>query len=152
MIQYWKKGGINGTTPTTTASRPGSDYYRIGLILPFEWMLDPLRGPGLVQQLADLYQQVGFDVVVPSSSSSSSYIPCLWYQVASKEWHRQEELHSGYIPGYTVAQRDLMVREMEEEWQEEQDDPVLNVLLQEYKGHILRETRIEEDPTSSSMR
>ena len=146
MIRYWKKGGTNGTIT------PGSDYYRVGLILPFEWMMDPLRGPGLVQQLADLYRQVGFDVDLPSSSSSSSssYIPCLWYQVASKEWHRQEELHSDYIPGYTVAQRDLMVREMEEEWQEEQDDPVLNILLQEYKGQILRETRIEADPTSSS--
>jgi hypothetical protein len=96
--------------------------------------------------LADLYRQVGFDVGLPSSSSS--YIPCLWYQVASKEWHRQEELHSDYIPGYTVAQRDFLVREMEEEWREEQDDPVLNVLLQEYKEQILRETRID-DPSSS---
>ena len=112
-------------------------------------MLDPLRGPGLVQQLADLYQQVGFDVVVPSSSSSPSYIPCLWYQVASKEWHRQEELHSEYIPGYTIPQRDFMLREMEAEWQEEQDDPVLNILLQEYKQQILRETKIDDQLSST---
>jgi hypothetical protein len=129
MIRYWKSGGAG-------------QYYQVGLVLPYEWMVDPIKGPMVVQQLADLYRQVGFEVAPPSD------IPCIWYQMASKEWKRQEQLLTDYIPGYTAAQRDFMLAQIEEEWNEEKDDPVLKILLQEYKDQILTETRIDVPATS----
>jgi hypothetical protein len=143
MIRYWTKGGAG-------------PYYRVGLILPYEWMLDPMRGPRLVQELADLYRRVGFDIVVPPTTPTPTAttmvdeMSCLWYQMASKEWKRKNELVSDYLPGYTVTQRDFMIRQLDEAWQEHQEDPVLKILLQEYKDQIVRETRIDVPATSST--
>jgi len=154
MINYWMNvgGGNDGEDDGSSTIGP---YYKVGLILPYEWMLDPIRGPMLIQQLADLYQRVGFDVLLPlrtnaTSSSSSSepthdeVIYCIWNQMSTKENKRQEELVSAYKPGYTKSQQDLMIHHMEEGWKEYQNDPVLKILFQEYKDQIVKEIRIEE--------
>lgn len=129
LIRYWT---MNETGRT-------NGYYQVGLVVPFEWMLDPLQGPPLMERLAVLYRKAGFETL-PSSD-----IPCVWYHMASKELQRQKELLSEYIPGYTITQREYMLKQVEEMVQDYKDDkdPFLKVLLQEYKDQILHDTRID---------
>lgn len=123
MIRWWR----------------AADYYRIALYLPFEWLLSPTKGPQLVQQLADVYQQAGFEVAPPED------IPCIWYQTAQKEWRRQEQLMQYYTPGYTKEQRDFILKEFDglvEELESSSNDldRALIDLIRNYKQDILAPT------------
>ena len=114
-----------------------AEYYQIALYLPFEWLLSPTKGPGVVQELARVYERAGFQV------APSNDIPCIWYQVASQEWQRQEALYE-YIPGYTLEQRNFIVRQFEEQINETSHDPTLTSLLEEYKVDVLRNTILDQ--------
>lgn len=120
MIRWWKT----------------AEYYQIALYLPFEWLLSPTRGPGVVHELAQVYERAGFQV------APSDDISCIWYQMASREWQRQDAL-TQYVPGYTIEQRDFLVRQLEEQINETRHDIPLTSLLEEYKEDILRNTRLD---------
>lgn len=127
MIQWWKQ----------------ADYYHIALYLPFEWLLSPNKGPILVQQLADVYQQAGFEV-----ASTPQDISCIWYQVAHKEWQRQEQLQE-YQPGYTVEQKEYILKQYQAFLQESKDDPILTQILVEYMQDVEKNTKIDR-PSSKT--
>jgi hypothetical protein len=154
QIQWWRKNAN------------AVNYYRIALYLPFEWLLSPIKGPPLVQELANLYQQqAGYDVVAPPVD-----IPCIWYQMAHKEWKRQDQLlqnqnqqHPSYTPGYTPEQRDFieqefdkLIGELEESTykssnkKNNKSDQFLLELLRDYKAEI--RSRIPLDRPSTKNR
>lgn len=120
MIRWWKT----------------AEYYQIALYVPFEWLLSPTKGPRVVQELAQVYERAGFQV------APSEDIPCIWYQMASQEWQRQDALNE-YIPGYPLEQRDFIARQFDEQINETRHDLALTTLLQEYKEDALRSTRLD---------
>ncbi len=113
-----------------------AEYYKIVLYLPFEWLLYPTKGPGLVQQLANNYQKAGFEVASPED------IPCIWYEVASKEWKRQEELNL-YTPGYTKEQQIFILNQLDEQIEEIKDDTTLTSILLDYKKEVMHNTKFD---------
>jgi hypothetical protein len=120
MILWWKQ----------------ADYYQIALYVPFEHLLDPTMGPALVQRLAGLFQNAGFDV------APAPDLPCLWYQAAKPEWARQHALLE-YVPGYTKEQRDFLLQELKDFQKLVQGDDDLVAILEEYYAQIRDHTRLD---------
>lgn len=129
MIRWWRN----------------ADYYRIALYLPFEWLLSPTKGPELVQQLANLYQQAGFEVAPPED------IPCIWYKSVWNEWTRQGQL-AKYTPGYTKEQQEFIVKEFDVLMKESESlhDRTLVEILREYKEEILAAKTTKLDPLANN--
>ena len=82
-----------------------ADYYKIATYIPYERLLNPETGPAVVQKLADTLAQSGFEVAPQED------IPCIWYQVTSKEIARQKALQE-YTPGFTPDQRKFLLAEL----------------------------------------
>jgi hypothetical protein len=121
-----------------------NDYYHVALFIPFERLLHPTTGPDLVQRLADVYREAGFEVAPPSD------MPCVWYNAVKSEWKRQDAL-TEYVPGYRVAQRDYLLSELQPflEKLETQENPKYSKedlvgIVRGYYNDIRDNTRIDE--------
>ncbi|CAJ1951304.1 unnamed protein product [Cylindrotheca closterium] len=101
-----------------------ADYYKIATYVPYEKLLNPGTGPAIVQKLADTLAESGFEVAPRED------IPCIWYQVISKEIARQKALQV-YTPGFTPDQRKFLLTE-------------LNSLIQSYSNLPSGTTKQEE--------
>jgi hypothetical protein len=123
-----------------------NDYYKVALFVPYEQLLHPTNGPKLVQRLATVYQQAGFEV------APNSDIPCLWYKAVTPEWHRQDVLME-YVPGYRASQRDYyltqlqaymeqIIQKQEQNPQQQQGD--LLAIVRDYYNEIRDHTQIDE--------
>lgn len=115
-----------------------SPLYEVGLYFPLEHLLDPVKGPVLVQQLADLLREAG----VPTIDDSD--VPCAWYQTVSpvlmKNGHAHYDFATDYLPGYTASQKRFMLNQLKNMKQEYGTDADLTQLLGEYMGEIRQET------------
>jgi hypothetical protein len=120
MIRWWRN----------------ADYYKVAIYVPYEKLIDAEAGPPVVQRLADQFKAAGFDV------APTQDISCIWYQAIKLEWARQDELMD-YVPGYTMDQRDLILKELEELTMEVQDDKELTQILKEYHAEVLENTRLD---------
>ena len=112
------------------------DYYRIGMYFPFETIMDPEKGPPLLQRLGEQLTAAGFVVAPPDQ------MPCIWYQAVHDEYKRQEQFYK-YIPGYTIPQREYLLAEMNKFIQEVSEDEELVAILKKYSVDIRDNTRID---------
>lgn len=141
MRNEWFKSSVEGWKTMIQWWR-NADYYKIALYLPYEKMLDVEAGPALVQRLADVFSQAGFDVAPPQD------ISCIWYQSIKREWARQDSLME-YVPGYTEEQRDFLLQKMKDFINEVQDDEELTTILKNYLTEIQEELRIDMNQTGT---
>jgi hypothetical protein len=112
------------------------EYYRIGMYFPFETILDPQKGPSLMQRLGEQLAAAGFVVAPPDQ------MPCIWYRAVHGEHKRQAQFYK-YIPGYTIVQRDYLLAEMDKFIQEMSEDKELVAILKEYRVDIRDNTQID---------
>ena len=125
-----------------------ADYYKIAIFLPYEQLVDPRTGIRLLSQLANVLRESGFDV------APTSDLPCIWYQVATKEWERQKEL-TRYVSGYTKPQKNFILKELEEfikhlSSQKEKEDQLISI-LKEYLSQVQKDTRLDIPWTNNSI-
>lgn len=117
--------------------------YQVGMYIVYEHLLDLQKGPALLLRLARLLRQAGF-VTAPDED-----IPCMWYRAlgrpALEQYRSRGYEYEGYIPGYTKAQRDLMMRELSSLMADYSDDPDLVSILKEYHDDIRDNTRIDRE-------
>jgi len=121
MILWWKN----------------ADYYKIGLYLPYEDLVDTESGPNLVQRLADQLHLAGFDV------APSKDIPCIWYRMVKEEWKVNDALWD-YTPKYTKEQYNYSLHELEKIMALIKDDDELTEILRKYKVDIEENTSFEK--------
>eukprot|EP00980_Cylindrotheca_fusiformis_P017630 scaffold5529_cov117-Cylindrotheca_fusiformis.AAC.7 len=117
-----------------------AEYYKISLFVPYEKLLDNKTGPGVVEDLAEILQDSGFEV------APAIDFPCIWYQAANKEMRRQKKLEE-YVPGYTLEQQQFMLRKLTEFMQRLYKDPgnqLLISILKEYYDDIKSNTRLDQ--------
>ncbi len=83
----------------------------------------------------DLYETI-------VSTASPEDIPCIWYQMDSKEWKRQHELNL-YTSGYTNEQLVFLVNQLDEQIEEIKDGTTLTSVLLEYKEEVIHNTKLD---------
>lgn len=111
--------------------------YDIALYIQYEALMDPDRGPDVLGRIADQLQSAGF-AVAPKKD-----IPCIWYQVFKEEAIRLHDFME-YTPGFTLEQRDYLLKELEKFQTEVSDDDALVAILKEYYTDIRDNTRIDK--------
>ena len=88
------------------------------------------------------------------TNDDSSTIPCLWYKTAAETLHRLQ--HQGdyfdfaehYVPGYTRAQRDWMLQEIQSlmnELEELEAAKSVIPILKEYYEDVRDHTTLDEE-------
>ena len=129
-------------------------YYRVALWLPYEHFVHPDQGPALAASLVDILETAGYSTI--RTNDDSSTIPCLWYKTAAETLHRLQ--HQGdyfdfaqdYVPGYTRAQRDLLMQEIQslmdelEELEAATQSSVM-AILKEYYEDVRDHTTLDEE-------
>jgi hypothetical protein len=154
-----------------TTWKSGYDYYKISMYLPYEHLMDAVKGPRLIQRLAQQLQSAGFNTVnvtattaitddldqadtaaAAASSSSSTSLQCIWKR-SIQDAIKFERAYIKYQPAYTAKQRDFMLEQMQQFIDEIQraatnKDNVgveLITILQEYHDEIREVIPIEEE-------
>jgi len=117
--------------------------YRAPLFVAVERLLDPTRGPAVLQSLTDLFHEAGFLV------TDEADVPCIWYQsIGVKELehhHRYGYEFERYTPGYTVEQRDAIASVLDDMIQTYQNDTELLSILEEYRTGIMTHIRLDHE-------
>ncbi|CAB9500469.1 expressed unknown protein [Seminavis robusta] len=131
----WYSGVLTGWKGVLTTWK-AMKAYDIGMYLQYEELMDPLRGPDATQRLANLLQSAGF-TVAPKED-----LPCIWFQAIKGEYLRLKEFRQ-YEYGYTLQQRDAIVKQLEEFQKEIVNDKPLANIVQEYIDDVRDNTRID---------
>ena len=145
VIKFWR------------GSSEDSSYYFTSIYIPFEDLMttDPSKGTATVQALSDSISgrkaANANDGDFFETSSSKEDHECLWYRSMKEEWRRQQSIIGDYIPAYTQAQKDKMVKELnafaeeveKDTFRAEQDASLVS-LLRRYAKQIDLYMRVEE--------
>jgi len=112
--------------------------YSVGMYVPYELLIDLQAGPVLVRQLAALLRHAGFPVVDDAS------VECVWYQaiapILTAPGHPHYHFAIDYLPGYTVEEKQYLIRELRQMQQDHSGDAVLTSILEDYVQEVLEET------------
>ena len=124
--------------------------YSVGMYLAQEQLWDPVRGPMVLQRLANLFKKAGF-----TTPDDDEEIPCIWLKImggeeAIKAHHRNPYEYRDYIPGFTVAQREMMFEKLNNLATKHVNDTELVELLREYQNDIRTMARIDTGGKLSS--
>ena len=118
--------------------------YKVGLYFVIEHSWDPTRGPLVLQRLANLLKEAGF------TTPDEAEIPCLWLKIMGgedtvKAHHESPYEYTDYIPSYSVAQRELMFKKLNEVAAKYANDTELVDVMREYQNDIRTRARIDTD-------
>ena len=118
--------------------------YKVGLYFVIEHIWDPTRGPLVLQRLANLLKEAGF------TTPDEAEIPCLWLKIMGgedtvKAHHESPYEYTDYIPSYSVAQRELMFKKLNEVAAKYANDTELVDVMREYQNDIRTRARIDTD-------
>jgi hypothetical protein len=83
--------------------------YHVSLVIPYERLIDPHRGPVLLKRLAEELQRAKIPVRVPADQFS-----CLWHTIVQAPQSSTKRTGHQYEPGYTKLQHDDMVLKLKE--------------------------------------
>lgn len=112
--------------------------YSVGMYVPYELLVDLEAGPVLVRQLAALLRNAGFPTVDDASAD------CVWFQavapVLTAPGHPHYYFAVDYLPGYTVQEKQYLVRELRQMQQDHSSDAVLVAILDDYVEEVMKET------------
>lgn len=124
-----------------------AEYYKIATYVPYESLLDPKTGPTIVQKLADTLTESGFEVAPKED------IPCIWYQVTSKEIGRQKAMKV-YTPGFTPDQRKFLMTELNSlirSYSSVSGKEDLVSILEGYRDEVQFRTRMDKPSGDSAV-
>jgi len=141
------------------ATAEASSYYFTSIYVPFEDLVstDASRGIAIIRDLSDAISgRNAFETkdetrqFFETTTEGQDY-ECIWYRKAKTEWAREQTIIGNYIPAYTLAFKDLMVRELRAFADEVEKDPIqgdsdaaLVSLLRRYALQIEKYLRVEE--------
>jgi len=118
--------------------------YELGMYLIYEDLMDVNRGPKVLKNMAQLFDEAGFD-----TEQDEEAIKCIWYNSIGRENllnHKKmlgHEYHE-YIPGFREEHKDFFKKELDKFLKEiKGTDEVLETLLARYKSRIDLKIRIE---------
>jgi len=117
-----------------------AEYYKVATYVPYEGLMNAETGPAIVQKLADTLAESGFEVAPKED------IPCIWYQVTSKEMARQKALQV-YTAGFTPEQRKFLLVELNSLIQSFSNQPgkeELVSILEGYRDEVQFKIRIDK--------
>ena len=116
--------------------------YSVGMYLAQEHIWDPVRGPLVLQRLANLLKEAGF-----TTPDDDEEIPCIWLKIMGGEEAVKAHHGSPYeypaIPGYTVPQREMMFEKLNDLAAKHVNDTELVDVLREYQNDIRTKARID---------
>jgi hypothetical protein len=153
MIKFWR-----GTAEE-------SSYYFTRVYVPYEDLVTTIASKGVatIKELSDAISGRNNsgnknENFFETSSSTQDY-ECLWYRSAKKDWEYQQQIIGDYIPAYTQAQKDRMVKELndfadevEKEPSRGEQDAALVSLLRRYANQIETYVRVEEPQEEAPKR
>lgn len=117
--------------------------YTVGMYVVYEHLFDPIKGPNTLQRLGALLKDAGF------STAPDDDIACIWYNTMGKDaieaYHKRPYEYKDYIPGYTVAQRDIMFEKLNMLSEKQADDADLVGILRDYQQDIRTRARIDTE-------
>mmetsp|Transcript_1367 Transcript_1367/g.2094 ORF Transcript_1367/g.2094 Transcript_1367/m.2094 type:complete len:122 (+) Transcript_1367:238-603(+) len=112
------------------------------MYLVYEDLMDVEKGPETMKKLRTLLSAEGFNV------AEEEDVACIWYNAIGKEsLERHHKLHydyEDYIPGYTTAQKEAMLKELSDMMKEYENDDALVDVLAMYKSDVEKNMRIDE--------
>jgi hypothetical protein len=113
----------------------GGAYYKVGLYLVHEHLMDPERGPAAVAKLATVLSEAGF----PTAPKED--MACVWYKsvggkAALEHYHKYRYGFDEYLPGYTKEQQAMLLQGLSELTEEYSSDAELVEILKEYHATI----------------
>jgi len=116
--------------------------YNTGMYLVYEDLHNVDKGPKAVKRLRDILHAAGF-VVAPEVD-----VPCIWFNAIGEDQiqqnHETKYEYNDYIPGYTKAQKQLLLTALSTLVDEYGDDNELKSILESYTNTIKQEIRIDE--------
>ena len=122
--------------------------YTVGTYVVYEHLFDPIKGPETLQRLGALLKDAGFSVAADDD------IPCIWYNTMGKAtieaYHKRPYEYTDYIPGYTIAQREVMFEKLNILAQQQVDDTNLVGILRDFQQEIRTLTRIDTEWSNST--
>ena len=128
--------------------------YTVGMYLAEEHLWDPVRGPMALQRFANLLTEAGF-----ATPDDEAEIPCIWLKIMGGEeavkahhespYEYNKGIH-GYMPGYTVQQREMMFEKLNDLATKHVNDTELVDVLREYQNDIRTMARIDTGRKLSS--
>ena len=128
---------------TVADSNDTEPYFRIPLYLPYEELIQESTGPGLVQDMVNVFLQEGHSLP-DKAKLSSSELECLWRQVVLERPHKKRREHS-YTPGYRERQKIAFLRTFRKKlYPILSDRPALLRILQAYEKDIETNLRIDD--------
>jgi len=152
VIQFWR-----GTAEE-------SSYYSTVIYVPFEDLVttDASKGIPKIRELSDAIsgrkspntKDDDDDGFFETTDAEQDY-ECLWYRAAKREWEREQTIIGDYVPAYTQAQKDKMVKDLRAYAADVEKDPfqgdqdmVLVSLLRRY-AHQIEEYLLVEEPQAT---
>lgn len=123
--------------------------YNVGMYLAQERLWDPVRGPMVLHRLVNLLKEADF------TTPDEEEIPCIWLKImggeeAIKAHHESPYEYKDFVPGYTVAQREMMFEKLNDLASEYVNDTDLVDVLREYQNDIRTMARIDTGRKLSS--
>jgi hypothetical protein len=158
--QWLTKTVISEWKSVITTWKNMKEYEGVGLYVPFEHIMDIVRGPIIVNELATILRNRGFPVV-PSDD-----VKCVWYKVTKSHFQAainesknrnlppqqilQYPFAIDYIPRYTALQKEYMIAELKSLSDIYPDDTILISILNEYIQQIQQST-INDRPANMTV-
>jgi hypothetical protein len=138
--QYFIPGVKDQWRRLLTTWKEMEGYDHKPLYLPFEHLLDSVKGPALTERLADELRAAGY-VVVSNAS-------CVWYTAVKDQLggpnHPHYDYVQTYIPSLTQEQKVQLMDELKDiRTIYGTDDSSLDQLLTEYIDTVLKEKRTD---------
>jgi len=116
--------------------------YKTGMYIVYEDLYDVDEGPKALKRLRNILHEAGF-IVAPEVD-----IPCIWFNAIGEDELQQNHMvnyeYNDYIPGYTNAQKQLLLTALSTLVDEYKEDKELTSILQRYSNTIKQHTRIDE--------
>ena len=108
--------------------------YTVSMYLPFEQLLDPIRGPEIVRELSTIIKNGGFPV------AKDEDISCVWYKSVRHVLEAEEDAYYpyavDYIPRYNQTHLGIIDQELANLQQLYPDDTSLNEILSQYRADL----------------
>ena len=121
-----------------------NEDYDAGLYVVYEDLMDAVRGPSVVREIAKVIQGAGFDTVAigdgDKNNDNDDDIPCIWLNSLGQDslelYQKNQYDFDGYIPGFTKEQQGLMLSKldalMKEVGEGEKDSKLMDTLKRYY--------------------
>ena len=127
--------GFKNQLKTWHGYTEGGAYYKVGVYLVHEHLMDPERGPAAVAKLATVLSEAGF----PTAPKED--MACVWYKsvggkAALEHYHKYRYHFDDYLPGYTKEQQTMLLQELSKLTEEYSSNAELVEILKEYHDTI----------------